>query len=677
MPIKKFGLFSALGVMATLGLLFCYLPAALTIWPFLKKTRHGDEEGGVAKLIEKMWLAVGRWIIGHHWLVTAGCVSLMIGVGLGLFKIKTEVQLLKLFDPGAKIIADYRWMEGNLGKLVPMELVVSFKPEMVGPSLDELKSMPETTPQEMEESLVQLTALQRLQLVERIQKVCEREFGEAGQDTIGNGMSAATFIADLPGASESYTMRVAFNRQLERQLASLPTDYVRTDTPNELWRISERLGALNDVDYGVFVHEQKVAVEPVLAAYRCREKIVRGIVESRAGGVPKSKLGFLGGPDPNNPAAANSASAVPHEQKLDPNGQPIHWIDQTAIFSSVINDLVVEAGCLKQWHDPTNQPLAEIADSDERWASKLKSFDCVVLVQDHQDYDIDFIREHAKVFIDARDHRFELGESLTAAERDEPIQVVYTGVVPVVYKAQRTLLNSLVESIGLAFLMISAVMMVLLRDWRRRISPLNTINVSAGMTSMIPNVFPVVVIFGAMGHGGVKIDIGTMMCASVAMGVAVDDTIHFLTWFRIGLREGMTRNEAILEAYRRVGTAMTQTTLIGGLGLAVFALSTFTPTQRFGIMMVTLLGAALAGDLILLPALLAGPLGRFFMVKADEPSPEKKTETDGAIVASDPLAPVSVEASVFEEAGETRHSATRHKSGSIVRSDREHGWPRH
>ena len=57
---------------------------------------------------------------------------------------------------------------------------------------------------------------------------------------------------------------------------------------------------------------------------------------------------------------------------------------------------------------------------------------------------------------------------------------------------------------------------------------------------------------------------------------------------------------------------MTQTTIVGGLGLFVFALSTFTPTQRFGTLMLVMLLAALAGDLILLPALLAGPAGRFF-----------------------------------------------------------------
>jgi hypothetical protein len=83
-----------------------------------------------------------------------------------------------------------------------------------------------------------------------------------------------------------------------------------------------------------------------------------------------------------------------------------------------------------------------------------------------------------------------------------------------------------------------------------------------------------VLIFGMMGHAGILVDIGTMMTASVAMGVAVDDTIHFLTWFRDGIAAGLPRHSAIIEAYRRCAAAMTQTTLIGGLGLAVFAFST-------------------------------------------------------------------------------------------------------
>ena len=137
---------------------------------------------------------------------------------------------------------------------------------------------------------------------------------------------------------------------------------------------------------------------------------------------------------------------------------------------------------------------------------------------------------------------------------------------------------------------------------------------------MVPNVFPVFMIFGLMGWRNVLVDIGSMMTASVAMGVAVDDTIHFLTWFRRGLDRGMDRLEAIMLAYRRVGMAMTQTTAIGGLGLSVFAFSTFTPTQRFGVLMLTLLVTALVGDLIFLPALLASPLGRIFERRGRQPA---------------------------------------------------------
>ncbi len=235
----------------------------------------------------------------------------------------------------------------------------------------------------------------------------------------------------------------------------------------------------------------------------------------------------------------------------------------------------------------------------------------------------------------------------------------YTGTVPIVYKAQTTLLKSLRESIGMAFGMILVVMIFLLRNGRMSLSrvtfwvpaisfavvaiPLHLLlgvsiwiaglsgmlvvsmvcfgNITGGLISMIPNVFPVVVVFGLMGHAGVMVDIGAMMTASVAMGVAVDDTIHFLNWFRIGLDNGLERREAIQQSYRRCAAAMTQTTLIGGLGLSVFAISTFTPTQRFGVLMLTLLSAALVGDLIFLPALLVSPLGRYF-----SPAKKKKLE---------------------------------------------------
>ena len=76
----------------------------------------------------------------------------------------------------------------------------------------------------------------------------------------------------------------------------------------------------------------------------------------------------------------------------------------------------------------------------------------------------------------------------------------------------------------------------------------------------------VVLFSGLMGWLGIHLSVATALIASIAIGLSVDDTIHFLTWFRDGISAGMPRNQAIIEAYRRCAAAMTQTTLIGGLG---------------------------------------------------------------------------------------------------------------
>jgi uncharacterized membrane protein YdfJ with MMPL/SSD domain len=272
-----------------------------------------------------------------------------------------------------------------------------------------------------------------------------------------------------------------------------------------------------------------------------------------------------------------------------------------------------------RWLNLPPEKVAQLVVSD-RWNKLLQNFDAVLWLGGEGYAKENFAA--AKNLIDARGAALRVNPPVLLADRtpsvqgDPAIQAIYTGVIPVVYKAQRTLLTSLADSIALAFVLIAIVMVILLNPGNgpaQWIQPRNlAYGFAAGAVAMIPNVFPVVLIFGLMCHLGLEIDIGTMMTASVAMGVAVDDTIHYLSWFRENLDRGKTRVEAVIETYRRVGPAMTQTTIVGGLGLFVFALSTFTPTQRFGTLMLVMLFAALIGDLILLPALLSGPLGRCF-----------------------------------------------------------------
>jgi hypothetical protein len=622
LPIRKFGFFSAVGVVATLALLFTYLPAALQVWPprrFRQRRGERHEKTRMETWVDQFWHGVGQWMVRYYVLALVLCFGSMFALGWGITRINTDVQLLKMFDADAKIIRDYRWLEENMGKLVPMEVVVRVAPDCLRDTRDAAPDA-ERSPERLSQELLSLTFLERMEVVKYVQEVLEHRFGDKGQGIVGQAMSAVTFAPELPGAGGGF-MKIAERGGISRSMEShrdefLRSDYLRVDPRDqaELWRISLRLGALIDIDYGQFVSDLKQNIEPVLAAYRFREQIMRAVVAQRGPeGVRKTRVYLLGVPFGRSRTARQlvaTSPAAPTPAPADTRAERLLEA-QTDVFAKILGRLLLNAGLdLSDWHDPR----FELPDD---WEDVVRDHDCVVLVDGSGPYDMARLGQLAPLLVDVRDHQFDVSTA-TAQQQNAAVSAIYTGLVPVVYKAQRTLLESLIVSTGWAFVMIALVMIVVVRS------------VSAGLISMIPNVFPLLIVFGAMGWMRVLVDIGTMMTASVAMGVAVDDTIHFLTWFRRSLDEGLPRKQAIMTAYERVGMAMTQTTAIGGLGLAVFAFSTFTPTQRFGMLMLTLLVAALAGDLIFLPALLASPLGRVF----DRPNGKRKS--DAAVSPTQP-----------------------------------------
>ena len=176
--------------------------------------------------------------------------------------------------------------------------------------------------------------------------------------------------------------------------------------------------------------------------------------------------------------------------------------------------------------------------------------------------------------------------------------VVHTGMLPLLADAHPALMRDLVVSFSASFILITITLSLGLRSLR------------LGFLSMLPNVFPIITVFGIMGWIRPTIDPGTMMTASIGLGIAVDDTVHFLTWFQRGRTEGLTPHAAVRHAYQHCGKAILRTTIICGAGLAVYGISSFAPAARFGILVSLLLAAAVIGDLVFLPALLSGPLGR-------------------------------------------------------------------
>jgi len=193
--------------------------------------------------------------------------------------------------------------------------------------------------------------------------------------------------------------------------------------------------------------------------------------------------------------------------------------------------------------------------------------------------------------------------------RDQRVRISATGIMPVNDETNQQLFEDLARSYVMAFVLICPLMMTILRS------------VPAGLVAMLPNILPTLLVFGTLGWLDHSVDIGTVLCASVALGIAVDDTVHFLTWFRRGLSEGQPRVQAVRFAYDRCALAMLQTTLICGCGMLVLGLSDFVPASRFAVLLAILLATALIGDLLLLPALLCSPVGRLFEVRSHQGVP--------------------------------------------------------
>ncbi len=121
----------------------------------------------------------------------------------------------------------------------------------------------------------------------------------------------------------------------------------------------------------------------------------------------------------------------------------------------------------------------------------------------------------------------------------------------------------------------------------------------------LPNLFPALVVLGGAGLLNQHLDVASLMTASLALGIAVDDTLHFVIRWRRDLRLGLHPDQAISNAMKEVGSAMVQTSVICGCSIFLYAFCGFLPTVRFGILLAGMLFAALVGDLLLLPALLS------------------------------------------------------------------------
>jgi predicted RND superfamily exporter protein len=172
------------------------------------------------------------------------------------------------------------------------------------------------------------------------------------------------------------------------------------------------------------------------------------------------------------------------------------------------------------------------------------------------------------------------------------ISVRATGTVVLLNRSADAVARGQISGLLQVLLVLFAVMSVLL------------LSIRGGLVSLVPNVVPIIILFGVMGWTGISLNISTSMIAGIAIGIAMDDTIHYLTAFNQHVRRLGSERQAILNVARSVGMPIVFTSVVLASGFLVVCLSNFVPIVHFGALASVTMLVALFADLVLNPALL-------------------------------------------------------------------------
>ena len=171
------------------------------------------------------------------------------------------------------------------------------------------------------------------------------------------------------------------------------------------------------------------------------------------------------------------------------------------------------------------------------------------------------------------------------------LKVRITGVFALTMKLADFVSWSQIKSFSLALAVISILFIFVFRS------------IKGGLISIVPNLFPILTAFGMMGFMGYSLDLDTLLVAPIAIGIAVDDTIHFLSRYRMEQMAGAEPKQAVKHTFREVGQAMVFTTVILSAGFLMFTFSQHNGLSHFGLLSATAIISAVISDLFFLPRL--------------------------------------------------------------------------
>jgi predicted RND superfamily exporter protein len=174
-----------------------------------------------------------------------------------------------------------------------------------------------------------------------------------------------------------------------------------------------------------------------------------------------------------------------------------------------------------------------------------------------------------------------------------PVTISTTGIMSLFARILYATMYSAAQSYGIAIVIITLMMILLIGDLRM------------GLVAMLPNISPILMVMGIMGWFSIPLDMFTMLVASIAIGLAVDDTIHFIYNFRKYHLESGDVRDAVGKTLHTAGRAMLTTSIVLSIGFFIFMFASMHNVFYFGMLVGLAIVIALLADFFLAPALMA------------------------------------------------------------------------
>ena len=310
------------------------------------------------------------------------------------------------------------------------------------------------------------------------------------------------------------------------------------------------------------------------------------------------------------------------------------YIDSSLITNTkgvgvALNELIDTANCVlrirSQMQDIGSYDVSDYADSMRNSLDEILNPDRAMIEGFYSDYEksgktkyVDSLIENynaiangvAEAYIENDDDRFEydsdpvkylnaqykktdFNDKLRAAIDNEYYGITLSGTSIIASEGTKYMVINLFTSLLFAIIAIGILMAILFRSWRMV------------MISMVPNFIPLLFTAGVMGWFGIPLKPSTLLVFSIAFGISVDDTIHYLAKYRLELKSKQwDLKQCIIMAIREAGLGMFYTSIILFCGFIMFTFSQFGGTQALGLLVSLTLLVAMITNLVVLPTLL-------------------------------------------------------------------------